>query len=363
MSDHSKIEWTDATWNPVRGCSRVSEGCRNCYAERLAARFSGPGLWAEGLAENTPGGPRWTGRVELVPDKLDQPLRWTRPRRVFVNSMSDLFHEGLSNEAVAAVFGVMAAAPRHTFQVLTKRPERMRHWLRVWLLKFAMEQRDIASAPSLRQTCMKAAFTAMGETDRARRLLDPQWHGDHDGGPWPLPNVWLGVSVEDQATADERIPLLLDTPAAVRFVSAEPLLGPLDLSPWLMARDERDRRQGAAYWAFTRSARAKPPSLADPAVYAPSLDWVITGGESGPGARPAHPQWFRDIRDACEAAGVAHFHKQNGEWAPLWDAYIEDLRNHPVVKLDGETLCRYGKHDAGRLLDGREHDAFPGGAP
>lgn len=346
MSDHSKIEWTDATWNPVRGCSRVSEGCRNCYAERLAARFSGPGLWAEGLAENTPGGPRWTGRVELAPAaKLAEPLHWRKARRVFVNSTSDLFHEGLSNEEIAAVFGVMAACPQHTFQVLTKRPERMREWFR-WVAG------GRGSPPALR--CVDLAGNPLGAAINGACMY------------WPLPNVWLGVSVEDQATADERIPLLLDTPAAVRFVSAEPLLGPLDLSPWLMARDERDRRQGAAYWAFTRSARAKPPSLADPAAYAPSLDWVITGGESGPGARPMHPDWARGLRDQCAAADVSFFMKQWGQWAP-WDddnwslpaGYDDVAADESAWRLGGVSFLGVGKKAAGRLLDGREHNASP----
>lgn len=287
MSDKSKIEWTDATWNPVRGCSRVSAGCTRCYAERMAARFSGPGGWAEGLAENTPAGPRWTGRVELVPEKLDQPLRWKRPRRVFVNSMSDLFHEGLSNADIAAVFGVMAASPQHTFQVLTKRPERMREWFR-WAERMAI--------PGVKRRCV-AAWECVGrcadlagafDGPKRRRLNLP----GGDLYAWPLPNVWLGVSVEDQATADARIPLLLNTPAAVRFVSAEPLLGPVDMRRGIYQMSD-DVRRGTG------------TSLV-------GIDWVIVGGESGPGARPMHPDWARSLRDQCEAAGVAYFMKQMG---------------------------------------------------
>lgn len=356
MSDKSKIEWTDATWNPVRGCSRVSAGCTRCYAERIAGRFSGPGMWAEGLAENTPVGPRWTGRVVLAEDKLDQPLRWRTPRRVFVNSMSDLFHEGLSNEDIATVFGVMAACPQHTFQVLTKRPERMRDWFR-WMADFAMEQRDLASAPSLRQTTMKAAFSAMGETDEAKRRMDPAWAGDGDLGPWPLPNVWLGVSAEDQASYDVRMPHLLQTPAAIRFISAEPLLGPIDM----------------------RMGGNSIPEYAPHRPW-PKLDWLIVGGESGPGARPMHPDWARSLRDQCAAAGVAYFFKQWGEWAPT-SQVITDGPTHAMTPLGTvaefrreamleaaphvyrwEGLRRVGKHAAGRLLDGREHNEFPGGA-
>ncbi len=187
----TSIEWTDTTWSPTRGCSRVSEGCVNCYAERMAARFSGPGRPFHGFAKDG----KWTGKVELIPSKLDDPLRWRKPRRVFVNSMSDLFHEALPFDAISEVYARMACSPQHTFQVLTKRPRRRLEYSRGGMLE---------------------AF--MG--------------GDHET-IWPLPNVWEGVSVEDQATADERIPLLLETPAAVRFVSYEPALGPVDFSRWM----------------------------------------------------------------------------------------------------------------------------------
>ena len=308
MSDKTGIEWTGtfdengtliskgATWNPIGGCSRVSEGCRNCYAERMAARFSGPGQPYEGLAEMTPEGPRWTGEVRVIHDKLDQPIRWRRPRRIFVNSMSDLFHESLRNEEIAAVFGVIAASPQHTFQILTKRPERMRDWFE-WMDRFAMERRAITAAPSKRQTCLNAAFTYLGETGQARRQIDRHWFVDGDRGPWPLPNVWLGVSVEDQATADERIPLLLDTPAAVRFVSAEPLLGPVMLDTYLGPLPEDE----------------------DGAPYPSALDWIIVGGESGPGARPMDPEWARSLRDQCAGAGVAFFMKQMDKLTPIPD--------------------------------------------
>jgi protein gp37 len=356
MSNLTAIEWTDATWNPVRGCSRVSEGCRNCYAERVAARFSGAGLPYHGFADMTPRGPRWTGRVELVPGKLAEPLGWRRPRRVFVNSMSDLFHEELGFEDIAAVWGIMAACPRHTFQILTKRPERMRDWF-LWMREFALSQRDIVSAPSMRQAALKAAFTAMGETGAAERRLGRAWEGDGARGPWPLPNVWIGVSVEDQATADARVPLLLELgQVAVRFVSAEPLLGPLDLSQWLMDKQERHDRRTTAYQRFALQARALPPNLADPAAYTASLDWVIAGGESGPGARPAQREWARLLRDQCEAAGAAFFFKQWGEHAPNW------LHHRDGREVPGSVwMDRVGKRAAGRLLDGREHNGFPGG--
>lgn len=309
----------------------------------MAGRFSGPGLWAEGIVNDTPAGPRWNGNVYLVLEKLDQPLRWKAPRRVFVNSMSDLFHENLDNESIAAVFGVMAACPQHTFQILTKRPERMREWFR-WMSDFAMEQRDLASAPSLRQTTMKAAFTAMGETDQAKRRMDPAWAGDGDLGPWPLPNVWLGVSVEDQVAADARIPLLLDTPAAVRFISAEPLLGPVGIIEQL--DPGRCDCEPCARTSVRCTASRHP------------IDWVIVGGESGPGARPMHPDWARRLRDQCEAADVAFFFKQWGEHAPNW---LNDDEGREIPGSD--WIDRMGKRAAGRLLDGREHNAFPGVTP
>ena len=213
MSDDSKIEWTNATWNPIRGCSRVSEGCRHCYAESVAARFSGPGLPYEGLVRIASGKPTgWNGVVRMVHEHLADPLRWKRPRRVFVNSMSDLFHESLTNEQIAAVFGVMAAAPRHTFQVLTKRSARMREWF-AWVADHG--------ARGARSACRASAALYL--------VASPEVPG---GDEWPLRNVWLGVSTENQAAADERIPELLRTPAAVRWISAEPLIGPVDLRAW-----------------------------------------------------------------------------------------------------------------------------------
>lgn len=259
MTD-SKIQWTDKTWNPVRGCSRVSEGCRFCYAERQAARFSDPGQYAHGFVKRTENGPRWTGKVELVPDKLEEPVRWKKPCRVFVNSMSDLFHESLSDEAIVEVFSVMGCnrAQHHTFQILTKRPKRMREFARKW------KNSDLPGV-------------ACG---------DDQYDHERSDYTWPLPNVWLGVSCEDQKTADERIPILLDTPAAVRFVSAEPLLGPI------------------VFHRFNSD-----PTLGSPAR---KPDWIIVGGESGPGARRCELSWVRWIKEQCENAGVPVFIKQLG---------------------------------------------------
>ena len=282
MGSQSKIEWTDATWNPVRGCTRISEGCRNCYAERTAARFSGPGRPFDGFVRIQTGiGPQWTGKVELVEKHLADPLRWREPRRIFVNSMSDLFHEALPDEAIDRVFAVMALCPQHTFQVLTKRPERMRVWWRI-------EEEGISVG------------------DRV------------PSGKWPLPNVWLGVSVEDQKTADERIPLLLQTPAAVRFVSYEPALGPVNFTRWL-----------------PRSGRASNPCDVEVrhsrGIGCPScdsgLDWIIVGGESGPGARPFDIHWARSTVGQCKAAGVAVFVKQLGS-KPMYRSHGDNDPRH-----------------------------------
>lgn len=255
MSDHSHIQWTDSTWNPIRGCSRVSAGCQHCYAETMAKRFSGPGMPYEGLL-GTAG--RWNGQIRVVPELLDQPLRWRKPRRVFVNSMSDLFHEGVPRDFILRVFMVMRRASHHTFQVLTKRPERMRRLLSEWL----------------------PPAEALADMSLVQKS--------------PAPNVWLGVSVEDQATADERIPLLLATPAAARFVSAEPLLGPVGFPFARIGEWNSLAREHGQEYAAT------------------ALDWVIVGGESGPRARPCAVDWVRSIVEQCRAAGTACFVKQLG---------------------------------------------------
>ena len=231
----TSIEWTDCTWNPVRGCSRVSEGCRNCYAERTAARFSGGDIGDdsedrlhgafEGFAIMKSDGPHWTGKVELIESKLEEPLHWKKPRRVFVNSMSDLFHEALPDEAIDRVVHVMAWASLHTYQILTKRHERL------------MEYSQTMAALNPQQRAARIIGSSFGRPVH----MDPQ---DNGGLEWPLPNVWLGVSVEDQKTADERIPLLLQTPAAIRFVSYEPALGPVDFTRWLGGFSETDTQRG-----------------------------------------------------------------------------------------------------------------------
>jgi protein gp37 len=285
MSAISKIEWTDRTWNPTRGCSIVSPGCVNCYAMKQAHRFSGPGKAYDGLTKQTKAGPQWTGIVRLVESALNEPLTWRKPARVFVNSMSDLFHESLPNEAIAQVFHVMYGeasgtndAP-HTYQILTKRPERMRDWFR-WLRDYDGDDAMI--------TALSVYLRTSG----------------------PHKRVWLGVSCEDQKRADERIPLLLETQAAVRFISAEPLLGPIDLRP-----------------AWNRGLPWLRPD---------GINWVIVGGESGPGARPCRVDWIESIVRQCRDAGVACFVKQLGRmptsvswFRPDWPDHVT-YRNDPV---------------------------------
>lgn len=325
MSDKSKIEWTDATWNPVTGCSKVSEGCRNCYALTFSERFRGtPGHYFENGFD-----------ITLRPDKLDQPLRWKRPRRIFVNSMSDLFHPEVSDDFIDQVFAVMALCPQHTFQVLTKRPERMAEYFRH---HYRHAKVEIEAA---------AISIDAGVEEEGEVTFD-----------WPLPNVWLGVSVENQKAADERIPLLLQTPAAVRFLSCEPLLGPVDLNAV--------PRTDNAYFVWRgEKGCITDPNEPDDYVYwhkRDQINWVIVGGESGHKARPMHPDWVRSLRDQCQAAGVPFFFKQWGEWAQVHELRCNEpgIKGKPWFNFDPDTaLCRIGKQAAGRLLDGRTWDEFP----
>jgi protein gp37 len=315
MSDKSAIQWTEATWNPVTGCTKVSPGCAHCYIERTPAFRMAGRKFVRGATD-----------IRLHPDRLDQPLRWKRPRMIFVNSLSDVFHEDVPDEFLDRMFAVMALARRHTFQVLTKRPERMLTYLSslTWerLIECTNQNSEGGShrsgaynLGSIDGRSMKSRFVA-GEKTAFRALSKP-----------PLPNVWLGVTVENQRFADERIPLLLKTPAALRFLSCEPLLSALDLSKLGLA----------------------PP---------PSIDWVITGGESGGPAdrrlvdgpfsfeslrmsekvtrylpKVTGQAWVTSLRDQCVAAGVPFFFKQWGGPRPT---------------------------SGGRRLEGREWNEMPG---
>lgn len=310
----SKIQWTDKTWNPSVGCAKVSAGCRDCYAERDALRVlrqmqgrsgSSPtekqraviDAYSEVVTITESGKGRWNGRaVPVGGDRLEQPLRWRSPSMVFVNSMSDLFHEDLPFEWIAAVFGVMAASPRHTFQVLTKRPERAFEFFRWVDLEAQVRQRD-----DDRDTKRTSRARLLWEMAAAELSNLPAHMLCDIGAPWPLSNIVLGVSVENQATADERIPLLLQCPAAVRFVSYEPALGPVDFSPWL-PRHAVTEAGDCAEWC----------KACGPDGPVRGLDWIIVGGESGPTARPFDIAWAELTVSACRAAGVPVFVKQLG---------------------------------------------------
>lgn len=282
MSEVTTIEWTDATWNPITGCTLVSEGCRHCYAAQLAATRLRHHPSRKGLARlNAAGEAKFTGEVRLNEQWLDQPFSWRRPRRIFVCAHGDLFHEAVPDEWIDRVFSVMALAQQHTFQVLTKRPERARDYLASLSAEFG----DMVWWTVRMRDAARAARALLGDLRDLRARS------------WPLPNVWLGTSVEDQATADARIPHLLAAPAAVRFLSAEPLLGPVDLTEWLHDSHCPIRSEGVCICCEPREV---------------SLDWVIVGGESGRHARPMHLSWARSIKDQCAEAGVACFVKQLG---------------------------------------------------
>lgn len=354
MSDNTSIEWATTTWNPSTGCDKVSPGCGlprpgsndeqtgrtgGCYAMTLARR-----LKAMGQAKyQNDGNPNTSGPgfgVTMHPDALTAPLDWAKPRKIFVNSMSDLFHDKVDASFIAQVFAVMSLADQHIFQVLTKRHARMRSLL---------SSDDFPEVVNDNRQQFRAGASEL---------------------TWPVPGVWLGVSAEDQKWADIRIPALVQSPAAVRFVSAEPLLGPIKLHHGHSHCPTHDFSGG--FCVGPCSDRIAP-------------NWLISGGESGPGARPAHPDWFRGLRDDCAQAGIAYFHKQHGAYAPVAD---QPRHGDMWVSPDGSTRAwehgnghhrrglgeyrrgmpgeeavlvrRVGKKHAGRELDGLTWDEFPG---
>lgn len=395
----TQIEWATDTWNPITGCSPISEGCQNCYAKRMSKRLAG----RCGYDKDNP------FKLTLHPDRLEQPLHWKKPRQTFVCSMGDMFHEDVPTEYIIKVFDIMSQSPQHTFIVLTHRPESMVDFI-----------------------C-----------------------GMNFCGFWgPVPkHIWLGVTCENQAKADERIPVLLQIPAAVRFVSIEPMLGPVDLSKWIMPRTPFTPENAPEKWAdftwpdwvpekvreqiedFWGQFGRKPKDWVENAIhndsppfgmhmgyrderngeavygrwifawnnigrligdngeiYYPSiprahlfdttryywhdLHWTICGGETGPGARPMHPDWTRSLRDQCQATGTPFFFKSWGDWTPInqpWNQSndIQDLSNNERwLNLAGGhgfhgdnvwRMRKVGKKRAGRLLDGREYSEYPGG--
>jgi len=321
MSDKTKIEWTDATWNPITGCSVVSAGCKNCYAMKLAGTRLQHDPSRIGLTQDSAAGPVWNGQVRFNEHWLEQPLHWRRPRQVFVCAHGDLFHEAVPDEWIDRVFDVMRYAPHHTFQVLTKRPARMHAYLTRFM-----------RSPSWDGYITRDGV-ASGDRPEGSVLFTP--------AGWPLPNVWLGVSVENQVAADERIPWLLQTPAAIRWISAEPLLGRVDLF---------GVSYGGGLYVNVLSVQDTPEVIVQPRI-----DWVVVGGESGAGARPMHPEWARSLRNQCAAAGVPFFFKQWGEFAPT--VKVVNEQTHKTEDYDlGGAMTRVGKKAAGRLLDGVEHN-------
>jgi protein gp37 len=362
MSDNSAIEWTDATWNPIRArniktgkvgwhCEHATTGCEFCYAEGFNKRL-GTGLaFKPGLRKDI--------EIFLDEEMLTLPLRWKKPRMIFVCSMTDLFADFVPAEWIDRMFGVMALAPQHTFQVLTKRAARMRDYLNFPSVAGRIANRSMVDAP-------------IGlDISKTGLMLELRSEPGCNFERWPLPNVWLGTSTERQQEADERIPLLLQTPAAIRFISAEPLLGPIRLTglpaprleipgpPECRVLDALAGKINTLQWA--RIARQEDA--------AGKLNWVIVGGESGPGARPMHPDWARGLRDQCQAAGVAFFFKQWGEHAPVPVADPQALvrggkmpfgkRRFSFHRVDGYALVKFGKKGAGRHLDGQLHNAMP----
>jgi len=329
----TKIEWVRSsdgsqgqTWNPFAGCAVLSPGCTNCYAMKMAARLDAMGQpLYKGLTKPSKAGPVWRGTVRANPDALLAPLKRKKPTTYFVNSMSDLFYEKFDDEMIDQVFAVMALTPQHTYQVLTKRAERMREYCnsRNAVIRIYNIVCDLVTDGDARGVLIAPGVEPAIAPPGPRIFLDT----------WPLPNCWLGVSTERQKEWDERTEHLRNTPAAVRFVSAEPLLGPIV---------------------------GKPETMLD-------LDWIIVGGESGPNARPSHPDWFRGLRDQCATAGVHFFFKQHGEWLSCTDDDGQiSYGGHKVhywggPEVGGDGACyRVGKKAAGRLLDAQLHSAMPG---
>lgn len=370
MSDGTKIEWADATVNAINGCSVTSPGCTNCYAMKQAHRFD----VRRGLTTKTKGGMVWTGEVSLNEKALLQPLAWKRPRRIFWNAHGDTFHDAVPDEWIDRVMAVCALTPQHTHMILTKRSKRMREYFSAvpqprWIDPMKALAKDF---PRPEIVHPKSGGVLLSTTNSA------------------LANVWLGVSVEDQTRADERIPDLLATPAAVRFLSCEPLLGPVNLNgiqaPRYCEEDaEVDWRfnclsNGDYYWYDCGDGYT---DCGDGPYREHHIDWVIAGGESGPGARPMHPDWARSLRDQCAAAGVPFHFKQWGEWGQAFPKPSETPGRYAMMARDSAgwthtsalmldryprqfnsfgsvVLERLGKKRAGRLLDGVEHNGMPG---
>lgn len=323
----TKIDWCDMVWNPVTGCTKISEGCNNCYAERMAKRLQlmAPKKYSQGFA------------VKCHHESLTEPMKIKKPQRIFVCSMSDLFHEDVPADFIMKVLCVADRSPQHTFIILTKRPARALELFHNW------------------------------------GLVPDDFLGIPPSGEQFPKNVWFGISAENQARADERIPILLQIPTAVRFVSIEPMLEPVDLQN--IKQYNSIGQHIASYQVLEAITNAQDSNR-------PAIDWVICGGETGPNARPMHPDWVRSLRDQCKAASVPFFFKQWGEWRPPMtrERFNTAWGRHPVsgcpisflIDTNASLSCfhaggeenavpilRVGKKKAGHLLDGFEHRAFP----
>ncbi|MEU6016917.1 phage Gp37/Gp68 family protein [Streptomyces sp. NPDC047515] len=369
MATDTTIEWADKTWSPIIGCDRVSAGCDGCYAISTARiRSANPNPKVAdafaGTVDRINDRLDWTGRINQLEDRLTQPLHWKKPRKVFVNSMSDLFHKNVTDDFIAQVLAVIALTPQHTYQLLSKRHARMRT-----VLTDACTCGN-GHAPGVHLRSRMAWAVSNANPNRIPGLPDDAEQRVYNA-PWPLSNLWLGVSVENQQWADIRIPALLNTPAAIRWISAEPLLGPIDLTNvdrMNVLRGDDTGYENGLHW-----------------VDGPTIGWVVAGGESGPKARPAHPDWFHTLRDQCQAADVPYLFKQWGDWtdraaltgdqratAPVWDekrvTYVHPAdgrtQDHGAWGVNGHTegwatVQRVGKKAAGRDLDGRTWDQYP----
>lgn len=395
MGDNTKISWADASWSIVTGCTRISSGCDHCYIERTPPfrmahrKFDGDGIGS-------------TTGVLLHPERFQIPMRWRRPRRIFVCSLADVFHDDVPDGFLVQLWETMAQCPQHIFQILTKRPARMRSFLKRWhdttgdnlaggegllspMPRGPAAVRQTYSSP--RALLFADMLDYMGEPPEGAAYPLYDWMEGPRFYPGVLPNVWIGTTAENQKTADLRIPILLDTPAAVRWISAEPLLSAIDL----LGDTENPGP------AIIRTGVHTPGGPWGPDEHdhddQVGIDWVIVGGESGPGARPMHPYWAEKLHQQCETAGIAWHFKQWGEWSPLapYDKHRRfDFRNGITMTDDGNTygpgdltypdglrygeamradyphhhptsMYKVGKKVAGRELyhDGRTFDGYP----
>jgi protein gp37 len=323
MADKTDISWTEATWNPITGCAIVSPGCTNCYAMKLAGTRLKNHPSRKGLTVTSKAGPVWTGETRFNEQWLDQPIRWRREREIFVVAHGDLFYEKVPRDWIRKIWAVMAGAPHHRFQVLTKRAERMR---------------EILSDPAFYADARH--FLANNGLDLGVRAedLDAAYHSL--AADRPLPHVYIGVSTEDQDRANERVPHLMQTPAAVRWVSAEPLLGPINFE-----------NLGDVTFSLSGFTGKGEHLLGDRANTLGVIDAIVTGGESQRGSRPMHPQWAEDIRRQCERGGAIFHHKQNGDWEAAGSRY-----GLPVQEVEGEQFIRVGTDETGRELFGKTYD-------